>query len=66
MESGRIKANGDTEMALVAQDQFERDLGLRDSISRSGHQRARTDMDRQEGRNIVRCGQVSRRVGATS
>jgi hypothetical protein len=66
MERSRIEARGDSEMAPVAQNQFERSRWLEGLIVHGGLPRSGTDMDRQEGGRLSRGGDVSRWVGAAS
>jgi hypothetical protein len=66
MERGRLKTGGDSEKALVAQDQFERSWGPERWMIHGGLQRSGTDMDGQEGRCPSLGGDVSRQAGAAS
>ena len=51
MKRGRIEANWNPDLALVAEDQFERGRPVRGVIY-GGHQSSGTDMDRQESGQI--------------
>jgi hypothetical protein len=64
MERGRVETGGDSEMAPITQDQFERSCGPEGLMIHGGFQRSGTDMDRQEGGRLSLRGDVSRRVGA--
>jgi hypothetical protein len=46
MESGRIEADWDSELALIAKYQFEWGLGLDDVMKSLGRDGAGTDMNR--------------------
>lgn len=48
MKSGRIKAGGNSDLALVTEDQFKGSWGLADMMINGRHKRSAADMNRQE------------------
>ena len=66
MKRGRIEPGRNTEMASVAEDQFESSLSLRDVMAVGSYKRSGTDMDRQEGRRLESGREMVRCVVAAS
>jgi hypothetical protein len=50
VQSVRIEAGGNADVAMVIEDQFEGGRGTVEVLIDGGRQRQGTDMDRQEGR----------------
>jgi hypothetical protein len=63
MERVQIEAHGDSEMAPVAEAQFERGVGHGGLMIPGDHERSRTAMDWEEGGRFGLGGKLARRVG---